>query len=437
MLTLLIFAFFLLVEFLLIVTTRINIYPEFFLLPWLVQKGFIPYRDFFDHHGFILYYILAPLSTITSLKLIEYFYIFLKLLDVTLMMLILKKTTSRAGFIIGVLLFICLNFYLSGNNLWYEDVILTIFLVIYCLCVLGSFPLKSVILAALILLSSFIKPIAGIVLLPVLFITKKRRILVYFLVGWLLAGLYFLINNGFHQAVEALFRFNLFYGSEVRKQNLDFTEASFKNYLVLLMTLSFVFNLVNKILKENLRTLVFLLSSLVFISIGIANRTLLPIVPFAVLFITTSYKNLAGKSKILFTVAVIFFLVFIARKTKHQYFLNQQNIPYIETHKEYLLNKLRDGDERIYVLGNQVEIYYLNNKLPPTYFPLLFPLIIDYFQPEDRIIQGIKQAKVEYVLIPQPLDENYKNLTKLRNYIKEKYIFVRRDSSIEYYRKRR
>ena len=110
----------LLIQIFLIVTTNLNIFPEFFLYPWLIGKGYLLYRDVAVQHGFLSYLLLVPFSLDKSLFTLKIFYLVIQSFNLLLVLLILRKTTSKLGFMIGGIFFMVLNFYLSENNLWDE-----------------------------------------------------------------------------------------------------------------------------------------------------------------------------------------------------------------------------------------------------------------------------------------------------------------------------
>lgn len=122
-----------------------------------------------------------------------------------------------------------------------------------------------------------------------------------------------------------------------------------------------------------------------------------------------------------------YFLLFMGRKVKHQYVLNYKNLPYIEKTKN-LIGSLKNEvgfKDNLYVFGNQVEIYYFLDKLPPTHFPINFPWIADYFFSEKQIISEIKNKKVKYVVIPLPESKEYLDWHSLKQFINENYSLVK------------
>ena len=123
-------------------------------------------------------------------------------------------------------------------------------------------------------------------------------------------------------------------------------------------------------------------------------------------------------------VILLYFSFFLARQVKHRYVMDRF-IPYVENRQRRdLINKLRKenlSQKKIYVLGNQTEIYYFLNSVSITYFPHNFPWISNYFNSEQRIISDIKKNRVDCIIIPLPLDENYIHFNSLLAFINKNY----------------
>lgn len=276
---------------LLILSTKINVFPEFFFIPWLVGQGLVPYKDFFTHHGFLLDCLLAFASFDKSLWLIKLFYFIVQSLNLIFLLLILKKTTSKIGFFICGLLFILLNFYLSENNLWYEIIMTTFFLVIYYLLLLKEFKNKFLILSTLIALVSFIKPHAALILIPVLYAVKKVRVLFYFLIYWLMAGMYFFLNHSLFKFVDELFSFNIYYASYIKNLNFFRLEKDFCHFALFIFGFSFLLIFLSKKTSLNLLLLLFIISLLTFVFPAFSKIGLVPVAAFFVIYLGDGLKK--------------------------------------------------------------------------------------------------------------------------------------------------
>lgn len=101
----------------LVFTTNFSLHPEFSLFPYLVQKGLMPYRDFFDHHGFLTYYILAPLSFDTSFFSYKLFYYLIQSVNLILVLKVLQTSRSKTVYTILGLLYVLINYYFQFDKL--------------------------------------------------------------------------------------------------------------------------------------------------------------------------------------------------------------------------------------------------------------------------------------------------------------------------------
>lgn len=415
-----------------ITSSPINIYPELFVYPWLVLKGFIPYKNFFDHHGFFLYYLIAPLSFDKSLFLIKAFYLFIQSLNLYLFLHILKKTSNKISFILCGIIYVLLNTYLSSNNLWFENVIATLYLSIYIFMSDKPKQYSYYIISFLLFLSSIIKPTSAIMLIPTLSILKKRVVLIVFIFLWIMVGLYFYFNQSLNLLISNLFLFNVHYGKEAIKSSFSNIEQDFIHLLWFIGILSVFVAIFVKRTYRISNSLLFFIFSLVFLLNGKTNTSLIPVIPFFLIEIsylisikqiqkTVSLRNFLYITYLCF---LLYFGIFLAKKIKHKY-VAVKNTAYIEN--EDVLNSINDfkklkiDKKSIYVIGNQIEIYYLLNTVPHTYHLLNFPWISDYYPIEKSIITDLKKSRVEVILMPINPDKNYSRFNLLMKYVQNYY----------------
>lgn len=270
----------------------------------------MPYRDFFDHHGFLLTHLLAPLTTDQSLTFIKAFYYLVTLLNLFLVLKILKKVTSKIGFGLGGILF---------------------------------------------------------VFIAIAFFTIKKKF------------------------------------------------------------------------KKIVLPVSFLICSLIFLLVGYGRAHLVPAGTFFCLLMGYAFKEIKGRFKYFFFAVFSIYLVLLAiNAVEHYFYLNRQRVPYIENKKSKSvvaqLKKHSLDQKKLYVFGNQAEIYYLLNLVSATYFPLKFPFLGEFVEGfEERAISDIKKNKVEVVVIPKPVDKLYLPLKKLEGFIKENYQPVAISPEVEVY----
>ena len=122
-----------LIQTLFIYTTNFHFHPEVYFFPWLVAKGLVPYRDFFDHHGFLLYYLLAPITVNFTFTGLRAFYFSILSIKLFFVLVIFKKTTTKIGYLLGGFTYVLVSYFINENYLWFETIITLIYLVLYFL----------------------------------------------------------------------------------------------------------------------------------------------------------------------------------------------------------------------------------------------------------------------------------------------------------------
>lgn len=416
-----------LIQFFFLLSTNIEIPTEIFFFSYLVNKGLIPYRDFFDHHGFLLYYLAAPLMPDKSLFLVKLFYVLIQSLNLALVLSIVKKISNKSGFISASIIYPFVSFFNSKNVLWYETIILTFYLLVYYL-ILSRIKYKDYLIGFLIGLSSLVKPQAAIMLMFLLFFTKSVKILFGFFSVWSATFVYFSLNKALPQILDNLFRFNLFLQKNYPKSTFfHFDGKKVLLGIVFMIILSFIFLALSKKLKKTTPLLIFFFSSLAFIGTGLAEVThLLPILTFSVILFSLSLKEIRKTFRPIYIFFLILFFALLAQKTLKFYLLNQTRITTIRNEKPNKIasqvQKIGLGNEKIFVLGGYVQIYYLLDKLPQTYFPLGFSLIDVYYPDyEKRVISDIQQNQVKYIIVQNNKDEYNKIELSLKKYFEENY----------------
>lgn len=420
---------------LIVFTLPINIFPEFFLFPYLITRNLIPYRDFFDHHGFILYYLLAPLTLDKNLFFLKTVFFLTQSINFVLVSLILKNYASKIGFILGGLIFILLNFFFSDQTLWYENFITTLYLLIF-LIILKNKKNHHFLLGVLIAISSLIKPTAAILILPIILLTKSYIIFVSFFFVWLLAILIFSIQNSFIPLVNNLIFFNWFLNLHRPQVNFFDQDFIFISLLMLFLIISFL--MIKKKLHLIFIPIVFLISSLIFLTSDYSRYHFVPTATFYAIVIGQSIDKPKRLWEFFFLLGVIFYLLFVFIKTKSQYFYFKKNlVPWIENKTtQSIMNrikKLKKTNESIFVMGERVEIYYLMNTKPPTYFPLILPLVDEFFEDFDtKIIEGINKSSI-IIQTKDKISEKILNRKKIRRIILENFERIEENHNYQIY----
>lgn len=429
------------IQIFLIVTTNLNIFPEFFFYPWLISKGHLLYRDVAVQHGFLSYLLLVPFSLDKSLFTLKIFYLVIQSFNLLLVLLILRKTTSKLGIIIGGIFFTVLNFYLSENKLWDEIYVTPFFLSVFYLLTLEKIKLytKLIVTGFLIGFTSFMKPGYGIMIIPVILIYRSLSTLIPIMLLWAFTLIFFFVNNGLTDFLNNYFFLNKFY---VTIPKVFWLNRDFFNFTGIVFILSLTFFLIFKNLRNNKNltfTLLFTLSAIVLFYPAYNKTSFLPFSAFFSIFAA----QLVGKIKkpfiYLYLTLLIFYGMFIFRQAKHQYaFLDTYRTPYMANKAiAKTVNDLKQynfTDKNLYVFGNKIEIYYLLDKPTQVYFPLIFPFVKAYFETlENQIIQDLKSNNVEIIIMPKPIDKNYLSLNKLKKYILTNYRLIKKTKNFDLY----
>lgn len=409
-------------QFLLIITSKINIFPEIYLFSYLTSRGLIPYRDFFDHHGFLLSYLNAPLMFDKSFVLLKFAYIVIQSVNLILFLIIIKKNTNKVTFLTGGFFFILISFFFSENNYWYETAILPFYLLIYIILTDRKIKFSSFYCGILTALSSFVKPIALIVILPVMISSKSTKPLIYFILTWIPVLIYFYEYHGIKQLISNLFTFNSFLTSHYPLP-IGFNFKAVFLFLVLFTVSSYIAIKRNYIKKYYLLYF-FILVSLIFLRTGIEQIHLFPAVIFMTILIVLTLKlNQYAAYRILF----IFVFLFLLRKDIQLYSDMHHKIPWQEDPRSRrIVQKLEDdglSQQNLYVFSNHTEEYLYLNKIPPTYYPIRFPMIENYDKNyENKIIADLVNNKTKIIAVPVPQEKEFANLTLLKNYINRNFV---------------
>ncbi len=412
---------------------------EFFYYPWLTQKGLFIYKEFFQNHGPLLYYLLAPLTLDKSLTLIKIFYTLVQSANLILILILIKKLkfSSVASFIIGGITFIILNFYFSYHYFWDEQIIATCYLLIYYFINSKEFSLKSATIGILIGLASIIKPNALIIAIPVLFFYKKKSFLFYPILIWLIVMLYFFLHNGFLQFIDNFIVFNFHYQNYYLK-NFPYSSAIRGNwYFLNFLIVIFIFA-IHSLNRKNIngKLLIFLLiSASCFYPLVGADR-FAPFTSFLAIFI--SYLFTITNRKSFFLIMLFFYLLSFSFQAKNKAERIQRlQMPIEDSRSQKIITYLKKENlylKNFYIMSNNVEIYYLLDKPSKVYFPLMYPSISNYYKDfQKTYISDIKRNKIDLIIIPEPIDPNYSSASNLIAFIKTNYSLSHKDSDFLIY----
>ena len=414
----------------LFLSVKLNIFPELFYFPWLITQGHIPYKDFFDHHGFFLYYLLAPFSLDTSLSTLKVVSYCVSSTTFLYTFLVLKKYSNGIQLFIGGLLYISLQFFVTGANMWYETFIALCYAIILYL-VNSTVDRKYIFLGILIAIVSMIKPTSAIILIPVLIFERDFRIPVISALAWIPAGIYFYIQNALPVLVDNMFAFNSFYGNYMLKERVFFMDKMFLLKLIFGFVIASGYMFFYRKSKQLFITTIFFVFSLIHIVPRFEYTNLVPVIPFYILILILPLKYIKSLSaKNIYTIFLVIILVIVTKKII-------QVVPWMLTRKTYVENSymcdvyqrtlIKEENSSFYVFANNPELYYLTGKSIKLHHPLVFPWYQEYFpQLEQRIISDVNAENINYILIPTILDARYVSLKATRTFIDQKFYLSKK-----------
>lgn len=434
-------ALFLLLQAFIVLTTKINIFPELVLYPWLISKGSMIYRDFNVQHGYVLQLLLLPFTSDKSLFFMKGLYVMVQMVDLFLVLKILKKTTNKLGFILGGGLFIVLNYYLSDSNLWDEVIVTSVYLFIYYLLIRDSSrdTRKILFIGLLIGFVSFMKPSFVIMILPIILFYKSFTPAISIVALWAVTFVYFAITNNVNGFMNSYIYYNIFYalGSRDTFEPLRMfslqgmsTDKLFTNSTYFLLVLSILLLIIYRKKYKSNPIILFVLFSFALVFPGYGKINLVPFGAFFSVLVGQLIGSIKKQYLLLYLFCLALYGVFMSRQAKHLYtYFKTNRLPYMENEKTAkIISKIKNYNltgKKVYVLSNQVEIYYYLDKIPPVYHTVLWGNIIYYYPDiQQRTISEIERNKVTFIIIPKPLDTNYSTFDNLIKYIDMSYKLI-------------
>lgn len=422
----------------LFLNSTVNVFPELFVYPWLVTKGLVPYKDFFDHHGPLLYYVLSFLTFKKSLIFVVLFYQLLQLANLFLFLKILKKFTGLFWYFVGGFLFVFLNYFFSDGNFWFEHVylFLSLCLLYFSYCTSG-FRGRSAVMAALIVVSILIKPTFGLMLVPFSLRHKTMKIAVYSAIFLLVVGFFMAATRILGPFVDYVFVFNRHAAEYIKQYYTLGFEAGYFWMLVIVAAGVSVFLVFRK--KSDRIFLLMALISFAFFLQGYTKINMLPFVPYFVLMVSSAGESETRWKRYGLLMIILVFGIFSFRKAKNQFVNTGTRLPYIESKtvkgcvQEVSAMNL-DMKGGLYV--DAPEYYYLLDQKPVNYYLINLDFIVK-FRPdfEKRTIADIENHRIRFVLL-QNQYKNKNNFNSLRSFLASKYTTMKVTPCFTYYRRK-
>lgn len=415
----------------LISSRYITIFSEIYFYPWLISKNVVLYKDIFINHGFFLYLLLSILPFDRYMIAFRIFYTVIQVVNLLLVLLIVKKYSSKLAIVFAGIFYITMSFIVTENALWDESVITT-------LCLSLIYIIKSDkkihwISGVLVGFMIFIKPTSFLFIVPILYFTKNWRVIFSSLIIIVLGIVYLLYQHALSAFIDNVLIYNIFYGKYFSTFN-DKSVGNFFNLFYLLIAILFASSILEKKFKKTKIEFCFLLLTYVFL---VPRMQFVHSLPFVTIFIVYAASVIFSTKKyikiFLLLIFIIFFLGFLYRKAKHEYiYLLTSNKMYLEKESSANLQsdvrKLNTTIQNLYVFGLQEDIYILLNKPPVVHFVSVYPWVSEYYKNiENETIQEIISTKVNVIIIPKPIYLSYKNMRIVDSYIRT-HFKLRKDN---------
>lgn len=422
----------------LIYSTSFLYQPELYLFSWFIRNGYIPYRDFFDHHGFLLYLILSPLSFDASFILPKIFYWILQTTNLILFIVVIKKLSSKKGLLLSTFFYVVLNFYISENHLWFETMITTLYLILYILSEQVTNKYKSYLIGFITFMISLLKPLSGLIIFPIAIVKKDiKPVIVYFL-GWLSLFSFYNHVNGINQLYNNLFKYNSFLFNHYQR-----TITNTLNYLTPLILIMMIVGLFyiykQRLLKSYITIFIFVIFSSVSLITDVGKWHMLPLFTFLLIFFF-KLLNDCKKTKIFYYTMFILLIItciYVTRRSVHLY-KSLHGLVFPEVQDIELINRTLQTKgvqkNNLYILGDHSYEYITFQVIPPSYYTMSMHFsYLEYFDSDyqDRITSDLMRNKVKFIVI----EKINKKLKKIMSFIKSNYTMTEEWTNYQLYQK--
>jgi len=375
-----------------LIAVPIQVFPEFFFYPWLVSKGLIQYRDFFDNHGFMTNILFSPFIGNGAILVSTLFIVVQCTQFVLMALLVAKRIKNPILFFLLLVLYGAFQFTIVGQQVWFDQ--LMAFLLISAWY---FFEMKREGVGWLFFaFATMIKPPGFIFCIPFYLLTKNKKTIFIFIGAWLFSLFYFYQKGGLVALWQQLILFNTSYIQSTYRSHTLWIGPKLLVGIVLTYISIIILSLLKK--KKNASLILACFCGAMLFFQGLAKVNLAISVPF---FVILFAERLADKKfkKISLLIFLVFFLI-IGRDAFKTYREIRYRTPYLSILPTKEIAELKRivgpvNDKRMLVVGNRVELYYHLSVLPPEFIPLRFPSI-DAVYPHKYSFDGIR-----IVIIPK------------------------------------
>lgn len=416
---------------------QFTVWPEVFSFPYMIDNGFLIYKDFHHVYQPLLTYILLGTYKLFSFKLVVlkvFTYVLIGLTDLMIYLNIKKITKDNILSLFILSLYILLQPIFDGNMLWYDiAVTLPVLVSIY-------FINSNLFLSGLFVAIAFlVKQQAVLLCFPIFIylIYKKENLknILKFIYGCItpiaiLTILLFKLNI-FRDYLFWTFEFPLFYLPNIE----GYTISPNKKELVILLLMGltiisgFVLNL-----KKISSMFYILISVLFFMTLSAFPRfSLFHLQPaLAVYVLIIGYLfNLKNKYFLLFILPtfILWKNVLISAKYEDRFY-SQEEIKFSSEIEN------RVGDSKVYFLGPSSIEYVLSNTVPPKPWIENYVWHFEILGMQQKVIDGWKKDSPQYIYWSKPKSGNWYDLDtyqpkEIVKYIRENYRKTDEKNNIE------
>lgn len=415
-------------------------WPEMLSFPYVIDKGFLIYRDFHHVYQPLLTYILLgfyKMFGFNILTLKSFTYLLFGLIDLTIFLNVKKLTGKNNISLIALGIYILLQPVFDGNMLWYDiGVILPVLLSIYYLN-------TNLLLSGLFVAISFlIKQQAVLLGLPIFIylIYKKETLknILKFLGGCiapvLILGILLLKYNLITDYIFWTFEFPLIHLPKIEGYAIY---PNSKEISILLLTgfTLFIGSIINY--KKLDSKFWLLISILIFMVLSAFPRfSMFHLQPALAIFIILVSYLFSLKNK--YFVLLLLPLLYLWKSV----LLNPQNEVRFYSQKEIKLAgeiKKTSENNKIYLLGPSSIYYVLTNTMSSK--PWIENYVWHFEIPglQEKVIEGWEKDPPIYIYWSKPEQGNWYDLgtyqpKKIVEYIRQNYIQVDGIEDIEVWR---
>lgn len=419
-------------------------WPEMFSYPYLINNGFLIYKDFAHPYVPLLTFVLAFYYKIVGLNLIsfEYFVWGLILLNDLLIFLISCKLLNKYVTIVPLVFYVFLQPIFEGNMLWF-DLATTPF-------ILGSFlsfvyikneARKLFWFGFLLSLALLIKQQAivliALISLILLFSKESKRHILYFILGSIIP----VSIIAFILIIQGVFRDYLFWTMEFPlvwlPQFPGYSDLPAKKNVVLLFLIFGLpaFYLLKNFFKKNVFHRIILVSIIATVIMAFPRFSyfhLQPAIVVLVIFFIVILKE-TKKTSVFFLMIGSLYALLLWKD--YRPFIGVENARFYDDEELKLALFIRQNtkqNDRIYFLGPHSMLYVLSDRLPPKTWIENFIWHFEIPGMQEKQIAGFENEQNLVIFKQAPLNGNWYDLgvyqpKKIQEYININFEVVNRN----------